>query len=221
MARRTTYTGGALAPTVQSAMPEDNALRVGTVIAVSGSDVTVDVAGGPPTVGVLGSYDPVVGDIVALVRAGATWLLLGRIGAGVSGIEATGQSRVAFGRIVNPTLQNLTTTPTLITGFTVNVTAPVGSCDWTATAFFEMEKLTADNSTAIGFLRRDGVLDTTQALIEMRAEATGRATIGQCWGGTGLAAGVHVFEIYGSVTAVNASWRMDNLHSSLNVELWR
>lgn len=59
-----------------------NGMRTATIAAVSGSTVTLSVAGGQFSqgVGVLGSYAPVVGDTVAVFRQDSSWLILGAIG---------------------------------------------------------------------------------------------------------------------------------------------
>jgi hypothetical protein len=56
-----------------------NGMRTATVTAVSGSGVTISVAGGKFSsgVGVLTSYAPLVGDTVAVFRQDSSWLILG------------------------------------------------------------------------------------------------------------------------------------------------
>jgi hypothetical protein len=58
-----------------------NGLRTATVTAVNGSAVTISVAGGSFTsgVGVLASYAPSVGDVVAVFRQDSAWLVLGSV----------------------------------------------------------------------------------------------------------------------------------------------
>lgn len=58
-----------------------NGMRTGTVTAVSGTAVTVSVAGGQFSAGVLTSYAPVVGDTVAVFRQDSSWLVLGPMSA--------------------------------------------------------------------------------------------------------------------------------------------
>jgi hypothetical protein len=59
-----------------------NGMRTATIAAVSGSVVTLSVNGGlfSSGVGVIGSYAPVVGDVVAVFRQDSSWLVLGPMG---------------------------------------------------------------------------------------------------------------------------------------------
>jgi hypothetical protein len=56
-----------------------NGMRTATVTAVTSTGVTISVSGGTFTagVGVLTSYAPQVGDVVAVFRQDSSWLLLG------------------------------------------------------------------------------------------------------------------------------------------------
>lgn len=56
-----------------------NGMRTATVTAVSGSQVTISVSGGSFSsgVGVVTSYAPKVGDVVAVFRQDSSWLILG------------------------------------------------------------------------------------------------------------------------------------------------
>lgn len=58
-----------------------NGMRTATIAAVSGGVVTISVAGGQFSdgVGVLASYTPVVGHVVAVFRQDSSWLVLGRV----------------------------------------------------------------------------------------------------------------------------------------------
>lgn len=60
-----------------------NGMRTATITEVSGSAVTISVAGGQFSsgVGVLESYAPIVGDTVAVFRQDSSWLILGPISA--------------------------------------------------------------------------------------------------------------------------------------------
>lgn len=66
---------------VQKSAGIPNGMRTATVTAVSGGNVTLSVSGGSISsgVGVLASYTPVVGHIVAVFRQDSSWLVLGRI----------------------------------------------------------------------------------------------------------------------------------------------
>lgn len=68
-----------LAHQTQKAAGIPNGMRTATVTAVNGSAVTISVAGGSFSsgVGVLASYAPSVGDVVAVFRQDSSWLVLG------------------------------------------------------------------------------------------------------------------------------------------------
>lgn len=58
-----------------------NGMRTATIAAVSGSSITISVAGGQFSrgVGVVTSYAPIVGDTVAVFRQDSSWLILGPV----------------------------------------------------------------------------------------------------------------------------------------------
>jgi len=66
---------------VQKTAGIGNGMRTGVIAAVSGSAVTISVAGGQFTagVGVVTSYAPIVGDTVAVFRQDSSWLILGPV----------------------------------------------------------------------------------------------------------------------------------------------
>lgn len=68
---------------VQKSAGIPNGMRTATIAAVSGSAVTITLAGGSFTsgVGVVTSYEPIVGDTVAVFRQDSSWLILGPISA--------------------------------------------------------------------------------------------------------------------------------------------
>lgn len=70
-----------LAHQTQKAAGIPNGMRTATVTAVNGSAVTISVAGGSFSsgVGVLASYAPSVGDVVAVFRQDSSWLVLGPV----------------------------------------------------------------------------------------------------------------------------------------------
>lgn len=69
-----------LATTIAT-QPEGNGVRVGTVL--STGPLRISLQGGiVEKPGVLASYTPSAGHLVALVRQGSTWLVLGRIISG-------------------------------------------------------------------------------------------------------------------------------------------
>ena len=64
---------------VQKTSGIPNGMRTATITAVSGTSITINVSGGNFTagVGVVTSYGPVVGDVVAVFRQDSSWLILG------------------------------------------------------------------------------------------------------------------------------------------------
>lgn len=68
-----------LAHQTQKAAGIPNGMRTATVTAVSGGAVTISINGGSFTsgVGVVTSYAPQVGDVVAVFRQDSSWLILG------------------------------------------------------------------------------------------------------------------------------------------------
>jgi hypothetical protein len=68
-----------LAAQTQKTAGIPNGMRTATVTAVSGAHVTISVSGGTFSsgVGVVTSYAPKVGDVVAVFRQDSSWLILG------------------------------------------------------------------------------------------------------------------------------------------------
>lgn len=68
-----------LAHQTQKSAGISNGMRTATIAAVSGSAITISVSGGEFTagVGVVTSYAPIVGDVVAVFRQDSSWLILG------------------------------------------------------------------------------------------------------------------------------------------------
>jgi hypothetical protein len=64
-----------LAATITAQQPLDNGMRIGIVESVS--PVVITVGGAEVAAGKLGSYQPALGDNVALIRQDSTWLVLG------------------------------------------------------------------------------------------------------------------------------------------------
>ncbi len=68
-----------LAHQTQKAAGIPNGMRTATITAVTGGAVTISVSGGTFSsgVGVVTSYAPRVGDVVAVFRQDSSWLILG------------------------------------------------------------------------------------------------------------------------------------------------
>lgn len=221
MTQPTVYTGGRLAPSVQATQPQDNAVRTGTVLSVSGSAAVIDVAGGKPIVGVLASYAPVVGDTVALIRNGATWLVFGRINdADVAGPPYSGRQLIGFreARCTAATSPAVTTVVD-VNGASFVWTQPYSTATWFAWAYYDFLHGSATQSTAVGYLNVDGVQQFGQAIFNAAA-LNERATVGQMWTGTDLAKGDHTFKLQMQVlTASTFTAQTDHTH--LFVQFYR
>lgn len=66
---------------VQKTAGISNGMRTATVTAVNSGNPTLSINGGTFSsgIGVLASYTPVVGDVVAVFRQDAFWLVLGKV----------------------------------------------------------------------------------------------------------------------------------------------
>jgi hypothetical protein len=96
-----------LGSVIKSAAAAPNAMRVGRVVAIGLGLVDVTVAGRLLVdIPVLGSYRPVLGDLVAMIRQNAAWLVVGST-AGV-----TGSTWINF----TPAWTNTTTQPSIGNG---------------------------------------------------------------------------------------------------------
>lgn len=71
-----------LAAQTQKTAGIPNGMRTATIVAVSGSVITILVSGGRISsgVGCISTYSPYVGDVVAVFRQDSSWLILGAIG---------------------------------------------------------------------------------------------------------------------------------------------
>lgn len=84
-----------------------NGMRTATIAAVNGNAVTLSISGGLITsgVGVVDSYTPSVGDVVAVFRQDSSWLVLGAITPPASGLGPrntyTGAISVSFTSLPN------------------------------------------------------------------------------------------------------------------------
>lgn len=70
-----------LAHQTQKTAGISNGMRTATITAVVSGNPTLSIAGGliSSGVGVLASYTPVVGDVVAVFRQDSSWLVLGKV----------------------------------------------------------------------------------------------------------------------------------------------
>lgn len=62
-------------------VPPNSSMRIGTIIGISGGGVVVRISGSDTEAqaGRTRNYEPIVGEMVALIRQGSTWLALGGI----------------------------------------------------------------------------------------------------------------------------------------------
>lgn len=78
---------------ITNVLPPDDRMRIGTVL--TRFPTTVDIEGTAVPASALASYTPIVGDIVALLRQDATWLILGRTTSQDAGLSPQMQAGVA------------------------------------------------------------------------------------------------------------------------------
>lgn len=174
-----------------------------TTVVVDGDTVAV------PCINVSGAHPE--GTPVAMMRVPPSGLYV--LGA-TTGSEAA--QVVARGEATCTALAALTTTPTLMTGASVTVTAP-STVYYEVTGFYDLESTVAGASVGQGFLYVDAVQQTRQALQSLAS--VGRGTVGQQWSGT-LAAGNHTFEMYAGKSAAAATGRINATHSNIKVTFY-
>lgn len=114
-----------LATTVKETSPPDTTMRTGVVSGVSGSTVTVNVAGAQVAASVLDTSSPSTGDTVVLMRTGATWMVLGRPLAGESGVKPSG-SLLDGGKLFTSSATKLSgfTAEALVADYTITSPTP-------------------------------------------------------------------------------------------------
>lgn len=104
---------------IAAGLENDTSWRIGTVVAHQPSGLTVDVGGGLLSASFLSSYEPFVGDVVAVARQEATWLVLGSMGMPLTGLSAVPNYSFEDGEVglIPPNWQLVTTSgsPTLTT----------------------------------------------------------------------------------------------------------
>lgn len=101
--------------------------RTGVVASIDGGVLTVSVGGGATErVGYLASYEPVVGDVVALVQQRSTWLCIGRM---VAFDDVPVVAGAAFGGVLFATGASTVInsgTEAIVTGYTFTADLPAG-----------------------------------------------------------------------------------------------
>jgi len=159
---------------IQDAMPADNELVIGTV--VSGNPLVVNARGGEQTPGRLSTTGLVANDTVALLREGATWLVLGKmIGGDATGLGLTSLHIATQG----PGVLNLTAAEQDVPGTTINFTTTAPAANVVAFWFGDYEVIAASTATGVTMLRIDGVTNAVPAAT-FRENALGeRGTTGQ------------------------------------------
>lgn len=99
--------------------PQSVSVRYGQVVANRHDAVYVNIGGAVQPVACLTSYEPMIGDVVAVVRQSATWLILGTLGSPAGRTSAVPNYSFEDGAVGSapPNWQLVTTTgsPTLLT----------------------------------------------------------------------------------------------------------
>jgi hypothetical protein len=159
---------------IQDAMPSDNELVIGTV--VSGNPLIVNARGGEQMPGRLSTTGLVADDTVALLREGATWLVLGKmIGGDATGLGLTSLHIATQG----PGVLGLTAAEQDVPGTTINFTTTAPAANVVAFWFGDYEVIAASTATGVTMLRIDGVTNTVPAATFKQLANTERATAGQ------------------------------------------
>jgi hypothetical protein len=154
-------------------------VRVGTVVSVQASTVTVNLSSSidVPDVKYLGSYKPNVGDVVHMIRNKEDLIIIGKLSDGVSrplhGIKrATATQALDFAGA----------TEIDVPGCTVTLTSVNPDAKVMVIAFFDFFFTANGNGTAArGRLRVDGTVRVGEAIFAPMAGNTDRATVGQTW----------------------------------------
>lgn len=117
---------------------------------------------------------------------------------------------------------NLTTTPTVVSGTSQTIVVPPGAT-FEADIAVDFEKFGANTATVgVAQLYVDGVASGTQQALFRSPEATigMRLTPGQNYGPTAVAAGSHVFAIYGlRAGGADSTVRINAVHTTLRVRI--
>lgn len=117
---------------------------------------------------------------------------------------------------------NLTTIPTVVSGTSQTIVVPPGAT-FEADIAVDFEKFGANTATVgVAQLYVDGVASGTQQALFRSPEATigMRLTPGQNYGPTAIAAGSHVFAIYGlRAGGADSTVRINAVHTTLRVRI--
>lgn len=165
-----------LAQVTKEAMPPSAGMRTGTVMALSGTAVTVNVAGASLSVSVLESYSPAVGDVVVLAKSNSTWLVLGRAVAGDSTSVASG-NLLGGVHFVSADTKYSGTAEALVDDYTMTVNMPSGNLVQVYASFgFDS---TVANDEIVVRVRQDSLTGTQWGEKRVRVHATGVAYWGE------------------------------------------
>jgi len=201
-----------LAASIKNAQPSDNELRFGTISNVS--PITVLIQGQPVFAGRLGSYIPVAGDTVAVLRQDATWLVLGSTSTTdkqVSTILAAQSSAIL----------QLTTTVTDVPSCTVTLVpvtnSAVAAVQWTGD--FESTGTTATTGVCAVWL--NGVMvGSPQAIFNNMGINGARATVGNQML-LPLGTGTQTITLRGNrASGADLMLRLNSLHTNLLVTVY-
>lgn len=141
---------------IADAMPSDNELIIGTV--VDGDVLTVNARGGNITPGRLSTTGLAVGDPVAMLREGETWLALGKmISNSSTGLGLTSLHIATQG----PGVLGLTAAEQDVPGTTINFTTSSPAANIVAWWVGDYEVIAASTATGVTMLRIDGVTNST------------------------------------------------------------
>jgi hypothetical protein len=157
---------------IANVLPSDNELVMGTV--VSGNPLTVNVRGANQRPGRLSTTAPSVGDTVALLREGATWLTLGKMIAGT----ATGLSLSSLQMSASNANLGLTAVEQDVPNTSLTFTTTSPNAIVFGLWFADNQALGANTATGTTMLRIDGVTLAAPAAIWRADVVNYRGTVG-------------------------------------------
>jgi hypothetical protein len=212
-------------PRVIQANPGQPAsVRVGRITSVNPFVLTVQGAEfNSDAVGVLGSYIPVLDDVVSVLGQSSasgsdpsSWLILGEAKA----IGAAAGLTLSLVRMSTSTaVLNLVAAQTTITGTSISFDTSRDSATLVAWWHADFEAIGATLTTGVCHLVVDGITQAPQAIWEMpTAAASGRVTAGQTEVVTLASSGSHTVNLAGNrAGGADNQIRINNIHTTLTI----
>lgn len=207
---------------ITDVLPPDNMVRMGVVTATN--PLTVSMQGGlVKSPGRLGSYGPMVGDNVVLLRQDASWLVAGDVFSNTSTVPGAGITTMTQA-IASASIPVVAAT-TLVTGTTITFTTSRPNARYWTSYVFDTQQVGATQTTTIGelFLDASAAVGAPQIIfVGTTATPTGlRVTIGNQFAGVVAAAGTHTLDLrVHRVGGADGNVTINATHSSLMVTVY-